>query len=95
MIIRRILHAELSDVRALAREAKRRAVNAFRSNFFAEATLGAGCILIGENNGFIGQRERFGAGYIVDDPHADNWPDHARLLTIGRVTLAAWGGRSS
>ena len=31
-----------------------------------------------------------GVGYSIDSPHADNWPDGAALLTIGRLTLAAW-----
>jgi hypothetical protein len=81
-MIRRILHAELSDVRALAREARRLAVNAIHHAVFVDRTDAYGVFIVGRSTG---------AGYIVDDPHADNWPDGARLLTIGRVTLAAWG----
>lgn len=92
-MIRRILR---TDVRAIAREAKREIVNAFHHNVFVDATRVAGCVLLGDRvHGFMGGRERFGAGYILDDPRADNWPDGAHLLTIGRVTLAAWGGRPS
>ena len=36
-----------------------------------------------------------GAGYCVDNDDPAAWPDGARLLTIGRVTIAAWGGRPS
>lgn len=88
-MIRRILHAELSDVRALVHDTKRRARHAFHSNFFLEAHRLDGCIVIGHG------RHEIGAGYAIDDTHDDTWPDGARLLTIGRVTLAAWGGRSS
>jgi hypothetical protein len=94
-MIRRVLHAEISDVRALARDAKRRAVREFHRNLFVDIRREAGCILVGRTTGFLDRSERFGIGYVVNDPAPDLWPDHARLLTIGRVTLAAWGGRSS
>jgi hypothetical protein len=93
VMIRRLLR---TDVRAIAREAKREIVNAFHHDVFIEVTREAGCVLLGERaDGFMGGRERFGAGYLLDNPDADNWPDGAHLLTIGRVTLAAWGGRPS
>jgi hypothetical protein len=38
----------------------------------------------------MSQGRGMGVGYIVNSPHADNWPDGAALLTIGRLTLAAW-----
>jgi hypothetical protein len=88
-MIRRILHAELSDVRALASEAKRCAVNAFHRNFFLALDRADGCVVIGRG------RSEVGAGYVVGHAGAADWPDGARLLTIGRVTLAAWGGRPS
>jgi hypothetical protein len=83
-MIRRILR---TDVRAIAREAKRRAVNAFHHNFFLSAGELDGCIVLGHG------RAEVGAGYAVDDTDPTSWPAHAHLLTIGRVTLAAWGGR--
>lgn len=82
-MIRRILR---TDVRAIAREAKRRAVNAFHHTVFVDSTDTYGVFILGR---------RTGVGYVLNDAHADNWPDGARLLTIGRVTLAAWGGRPS
>ena len=88
-MIRRILHAELSDVRALASEAKRRAINALHHNFFLSLQDLDGCIILGRG------RSEIGAGYSVDDTDPASWPDGARILTIGRVTLAAWGGRQS
>lgn len=84
-MIRRILHAECSDVRALAREAKRRAVNAFHHNVFVDLTRTSGCLLIGP------RRADAGVGFVLDNDEPATWPDGARLMTIGRVTLAAWG----
>lgn len=86
-MIRRILHADLADVRALAREAMQRATNAFHERFYLDLHRTDGCVILGARPGGIG------AGYILDSDEPDDWPDHARLLTIGRVTLAAWGGR--
>jgi len=83
-MIRRIFHAELSDVRAFAREAKRRAVATFERNVYLDVQRYHGCAFVGRNPGH-------GFGWIVDCALPDNWPDGARLLTIGRVTLAAWG----
>lgn len=88
-MIRRILHAEFSDVRAIASDAKRRTVNAFHHHVFIDADRTYGCISIGPRGADVG------AGFSVDDAEPENWPNRARLLTIGRVTLAAWGGRSS
>jgi hypothetical protein len=83
-MIRRILYAEFSDVRAIAVEAKRRALNAIYANVYVDLQRYHGCAFVGRNPGR-------GIGYILDCELADNWPSHARLLTIGRVTLAAWG----
>lgn len=88
-MIRRILHAELSDVRALAYDLKHRAVNAFHHNFFLSVQDLDGCVVLGHGRGEVG------AGYSIDDADPTAWTDGAHLLTIGRVTLAAWGGRSS
>jgi hypothetical protein len=86
-MIRRILHAELSDVRTLAAEAKRCARHAVHHALYLHVEILNGCIMFGP-----GPRGWAGAGFIVDqDPDAEVWPDGARLLTIGRVTLAAWG----
>jgi hypothetical protein len=83
-MIRRIIH-EL-NVRALAR----RVVNAYHHNSFIDADRNGGCIILGPgHSGFVG------AGFVIDDRGAELWPERARLLTIGRVTLAAWGGRPS
>jgi hypothetical protein len=88
-MIRRILRA---DVRAIASEAKREIVNAYHRNF---------CLLFGHDYATLeigrrrGRVELRGLGYVLDSPHADNWPEGAAILHIGRVTLAAWGGRSS
>lgn len=86
-MIRRILHAELSDARA------KLAAIIDRWTFIDHGRdFGVACIADTYNppiNGGVG------VGYVLDSPHADNWPDGARILTIGRVTLAAWGGRSS
>lgn len=89
-MIRRILHAELSDVRAIAREAKRRAVNAFHHNVYVDIHRDSGCVMLGP--GRIGT---VGAGFVVDGDGPEAWPHGSALLTIGRVTLAAWGGRPS
>lgn len=86
-MIRRILH-EL-NVRSLARDVKRRAVNAFHRNVFLTVHSTDGFVVFGNGNGEVG------AGYVVDDASPRRWRTHARLLTIGRITLAAWGGRSS
>jgi hypothetical protein len=85
-MIRRILH-EL-NVCALASNVRRRVANGFHANVYVDVQRYRGCAFVGRNPGH-------GAGYVLDCDLADNWPDHARLLTIGRVTLAAWGGRSS
>lgn len=87
-MIRRILHAEISDVRAFAREAKRRAVKAIEANIYICADRTGGCLIIGPGPGL------FGCGFDVGG-EPDSWPNHVPLLTIGRVTLAAWGGRPS
>lgn len=84
-MIRRILR---TDVRAIAREAKREIVKAFQANVYIDVQRYHGCAFVGRNPGY-------GVGYIQDCERADNWPDGAHLLTIGRVTLAAWGGRPS
>jgi hypothetical protein len=89
-LIRRILHAELSDVRALASEARRSAVNAIHHRIYIDAGRDGGCIMIGP-----GRSGTVGAGFVLDNENSEAWPDGARLLTIGRVTLAAWGGRQS
>lgn len=85
-MIRRILHAELSDVRALIASAIDRYTFWDRGDDF-------GCAFIASPNDpeWVGP----GVGYAVDDTDPTSWPDGARLLTIGRVTLAAWGGRPS
>src|SRR5690606_5699960 len=82
-MIRRILHAELSDVRAIAREAKRRAVKALEANVYLDVDRTGGCLILGPGPGVVG------CGFEVNG-EPDSWPDHARLLTIGRVTFAAW-----
>lgn len=89
-MIRRILHAEFSDVRALVYELRHRAVDAFHHNFFLDIRSDSGCLLLGS-----GVPGVVGAGYVLNDSNPSLWPDGARLLTIGRVTLAAWGGRPS
>lgn len=89
-MIRRFIRADLADVRALAREAKRRAVNAWHRNFYASARKHRGVVIVGP-----GRSGRCGAGYVLNSRDPKRWPDGARLLTIGRVTLAAWGGRTS
>jgi hypothetical protein len=86
-MIRRIIR-EL-NVRALASDVRRRAGNAFHRNVFVDLTNTSGCVLLGP------RRADVGAGFVLDNNEPGTWPDHARLLTIGRVTLAAWGGRSS
>lgn len=89
-MIRRILHAELSDVRALATDVRRRVSNVIDANVYLDVQRYHGCAFVGP-----GSQGWFGGGYALDLPDADNWPDGAHLLTIGRVTLAAWGGRPS
>jgi hypothetical protein len=86
-MIRRIIH-EL-DVRTLASNVRRRAANAYHRNVFVDMTSYGGCVLLGPRRAYVG------AGFVLDNDEPGTWPDHARLLTIGRVTLAAWGGRSS
>lgn len=80
--------AIISDVRALASDVKRRVSKAIDANVFVDVQRYHGCAFIGRNSGH-------GAGFIVDCDLADNWPPGARMVTIGRVTLAAWGGRAS
>ena len=88
-MILRILNAEFSDVRALASDVRRRAVNAFHHAFYIHVEPLQGCVMFGPS-----PRGWAGAGFIVDQmPDAEVWPDGARLLTIGRVTLAAWAPR--
>lgn len=83
-MIRRILHAELSDVRAkIAAIVDRHA--------FVDRSHDYGVIALFDAL----HRGVAGFGYFIDDRSADNWPSHACILTIGRVTLAAWGGRPS
>lgn len=90
-MIRRILHAELSDVRSLARDVKRRAVKAFQSNVYLDLRCDGGCLILGPGGTGV-----LGAGFIVGhSDESDLWPDGAHLLTVGRVTLAAWRGRPS
>lgn len=90
-MIRRVLHAELSDVRALASAAKRRAVSAWHHNVYLDLDPDrrSACAIVGPGGGVAG------VGFTIGAPEQDLWPDGARLLTIGRVTLAAWGGRPS
>lgn len=85
-MIRRILHTELSDVRASL-------VNLVNRYTFWDRGEDYACAFISDPNEpeWVGP----GVGYCLDSSHADNWPEGARLLTIGRVTLAAWGGRTS
>jgi hypothetical protein len=86
-MIRRILHAELSDVRA------KLAAIIDRYTFVDHGPdFGAACIADAHNPPI---NSGVGVGYCLDNPERSAWPDGARLLTVGRVTLAAWGGRSS
>jgi hypothetical protein len=86
-MIRRILHAELSDVRA------KLAAIIDRYTFVDHGPdFGVACIADAHNPPI---NSGVGVGYCLDNPERSAWPDGARLLTVGRVTLAAWGGRSS
>lgn len=77
-------------MRALASDVRRRVAKAIDANVYVDLGSECGCAFIGP-----GSQGWAGAGYIINEPSADNWPDGAHLLTIGRVTLAAWGGRPS
>lgn len=83
-MIRRILR---TDVCAIAREAKRSVVKAIEANVYLSVDRTGGCLILGPGPGIVG------CGFEVNgDP--DSWTSHAHILTIGRVTLAAWGGRT-
>jgi hypothetical protein len=82
-MIRRILR---TDVRAIAREAKREIVKAFQANVYLNVDRTGGCLILGPGPGLVG------CGFEVNS-EPESWPNHVHLLTIGRVTLAAWGGR--
>jgi hypothetical protein len=83
-MIRRILH-EL-NVSTLASNVRRRVGDAIAHAVYVDSTDTYGVFILGRSTG---------AGYILEDAHHDNWPEGAAILHIGRVTLAAWGGRSS
>lgn len=90
-MIRRLLHAELSDVRARAKAALTEIVDRYT---FWDRGEDFGVFFIADRYGDE-TSPGVGVGYCLDNPERSAWPDGARLLTIGRVTLAAWGGRPS
>lgn len=86
-MIRRIIHAEFSDMRA------KLAAIIDRWTFVDHGPgFGVACIADTYNPPI---NSGVGAGYVLDNDDPEAWPDGARLLTIGRVTIAAWGGRPS
>lgn len=56
---------------------------------FVDWGHGFGVAFIADKN-LPDERPEAGVGYALDDSDPASWPDGAALLTIGRLTLAAW-----